>query len=189
MKQPTKRTRGLGFVHQRKNSSMWWVQYFVRGKRFRESSGSTNRADAVRLLKQRIADAQSGRPVGPQAEKTTLAQLAQMLADDYQVNGRRSLKRIKGALKHLLTFFGDELAVNVTTDRVLAYVAHRREEGAAAATTNRELAALKRAFRLGQEAGKVIQRPKVSLLRENNRRRGSLSVRSSRPSLRGCRTS
>jgi|SRR5208282_3835809 len=62
-----KQARGLGFVYQpvyldkrtgkRKTAATWWVQYSVRGKRYRESSGSLNRADAVKLLKKRLGAA------------------------------------------------------------------------------------------------------------------------------------
>jgi integrase len=177
-----KQTRGLGLVYQpvyldkrtgeRKTAATWWVQYSVRGKRFRESSGSSNRVDAVKLLKRRIGDASQGRTIGPQAEKTRFKQLTQMLIDDYRANGRRSLKRIKASVGHLLAFFGDEFAMDITGDRVASYIANRQDEKAAAATINRELAALKRAFRLGEKVGKVIQRPEVSMLREDNRRKG-----------------
>ncbi len=177
-----KQTRGLGLVYQpvyldkrtgeRKTAATWWVQYSVRGKRFRESSGSSNRADAVKLLKRRIGEAGQGRVLGPQAEKTTLKQLTQLLLDDYRVNGRRSLKRVKASVGHLLGFFGDELAMDIAGDRVASYIAYRQDEKAAPATINRELAALKRAFRLGEKVGKVIQRPEVSMLREDNRRKG-----------------
>jgi hypothetical protein len=130
-----KQTRGLGFVYQpnyvdkrtgeRKTAATWWVQYSVRGKRFRESSGSSNRVDAVKLLKRRIGDAGQGRTIGPQAEKTRFKQLTQMLIDDYRANGRRSLKRIKASVGHLLAFFGDEFAMDVTGDRIASYVANR----------------------------------------------------------------
>jgi hypothetical protein len=47
-----------------------------------------------------------------------------------------------------------------------------QEAGAAAATINRELAALKRAFSLAEDAGRVAQRPRFSLLHEDNARAG-----------------
>ena len=177
-----KKTRGLGFVYQhvysdkrtgeQKKTSTWWIQYFVRGKRYRESSGSSTRADAVNLLKQRVGQAAQGRIVAPRAEKTTFEQLAQMLIDDYEANERKSRKRIRFSLAHLREFFGQALAIEITSDRVTSYVTYRQREGAAAATINRELAALKRALSLGEKAGKVIQRPAITKLRENNRRKG-----------------
>ena len=95
-----------------------------------------------------------------------------MLVEDYRANGRRSLERIEGALKHLREFFGDNFALDITTDRITSYIKWRQDEDAAAATINRELAALRRAFRLAARAGKVALRPEVFMLRENNRRKG-----------------
>jgi hypothetical protein len=43
--------RGLGSPYLRRRT--WWIRYSVRRKRYRESSESENRADAVRLLKAR----------------------------------------------------------------------------------------------------------------------------------------
>jgi integrase len=177
-----KKTRGLGFVYQpiyknkrtgeQKKTSTWWIQYFVRGERSRESSGSSTRADAVNLLKRRVGEAAQGRVVAPRAEKTTFEQLAQMLVDDYEANERKSRRRIRFSLAHLREFFGDTLAIDITGDRVTSYITYRQREKAAAATINRELAALKRAFSLGEKAGKVIKRPAITMLHENNRRKG-----------------
>ncbi len=75
------RTRGLGRVFQptyrdkktgeRKQTDTWWVQYSYRGKVKREASGSSRRADAVKLLKKRLAEIGTGRLIGPDVEKTT----------------------------------------------------------------------------------------------------------------------
>jgi hypothetical protein len=96
----------------------------------------------MKLLKQRIGEAAQGRVTAPQAEKTTFKDLEHMLLDAYQANGRRSLKRIRIALGHLRTVFGDDLAFDITSDRVSKYDAYRKDEKAAAATINRELSAL-----------------------------------------------
>ncbi len=53
--------RGLGWVFQR--GSTWWIQYFFRGKRYRESSGSTVRMDAIKLLRRRMAEMGQGSSV------------------------------------------------------------------------------------------------------------------------------
>lgn len=177
-----KQTRGLGFVYQpvyvdkrtgeRKTAATWWVQYSVRGKRYRESSGSSNRNIAIKLLKDRLGAAAQGKPVGPNVDRTRFEDLTRMLIEDYQANGRRSLERIEGAIKHLRGFFANDLALDITSDRITSYIKWRQDEGGAAATINRELAALRRAFRLAARAGKVAMRPEITLLRENNRRKG-----------------
>ena len=92
------KARGQGGIFQR--GAVLWVQYYVRGKRYRESSESSNRADAVRLLKRRMGEAASGKPIGPDVAKTTLADLAAMLTNDYRANARRE-RVIKAPLEHL----------------------------------------------------------------------------------------
>jgi integrase len=174
------KTRGLGFVYQPayidkrtgegRTASTWWLQYSVRGKRYRESSGSTNRADAVKLLKRRIGEAAEGRPIGHDIEKTTFEDLGRILLDDYKANGRQSTRRAKSATQNLRRFFADSRAIDITEDRLNAYVVFRQEERAANATINRELAALKRAFRLAGK--KVGMPPRFRMLRENNARKG-----------------
>jgi integrase len=174
------KTRGLGFVYQPayvdkrtgegRTASTWWLQYSVRGKRYRESSGSTNRADAVKLLKRRIGEAAQGRPIGHDIEKTTFGDLAKILLDDYKANGRQSTRRAKSATQNLRRFFADSRAMDITEDRLNAYVVFRQEEKAANATINREFAALKRAFRLAGK--KVGLPPRFRMLRENNARKG-----------------
>jgi integrase len=162
--------RGLGWVHLR--GRIWWVQYSWRGELHRESSGSTDRRDALKLLRRRLAEIGQGRLVGPDVEKTTYEQLDQGLVDDYQMNGRKSLGRMKTALAHLRHFFRLYRAVEITTDRITTYVVTRQESGAAAATINRELAALKRAFRLAKRSGRVVDLPYIPMLTENNTRKG-----------------
>ncbi len=177
-----KKTRGQGFVYQptytdkrtgeRKTAATWWLQYSIRGKRYRESSGSSNRNVAIKLLKDRIGAAAQGKPVGPSIDRTRFEDLARMLIEDYRANGRRSTDRVEGSIKHLRAFFANEVAIDITSDRITSYIKYRRDEGAAAATINRELAALSRAFRLAARAGRVALRPEITLLRENNRRKG-----------------
>jgi integrase len=173
-----KRTRGLGVVFQQPKSSNWWIQYSVRGRRIRETSGSINRADAVQLLKQRIGEVQAGKPVGSQIEKTTLSDLTAMLIDDYRAHGRRSIDRAEDAVERLHQFFDkDTRAIGITADRITAYRAHRQQQTykgkpVANATINYELAMLRRAFRLAARAGRVAARPEFEMLHVDNARTG-----------------
>jgi integrase len=168
-----KRMRGLGFLYQR--GDVWWVCYSVRGKRYRESSESTNHAVGVKLLKDKITAVRNGKPVGPDVDKATLGELVQMLTDEYKANGRRE-SVIVSPLAHLKEYFGEhQRAIDITSDRVTAYITARQAKGAANSTINRSLAALKRAFVLGQRAGKVSSRPYIAMLEENNARQGFLS--------------
>jgi integrase len=162
--------RGIGTVYRRPGSEAWWIQYWLRGRRVRESCGSIKRSDAVRLLKQRIGDISSGRPLGPDTARTTFADLMQIIRDDYAANSRKT--RIRCHVINLSKEFGLDFATNITTDRLTHYTAARLKDGAKPATINRELALLRRAFKLAHVAGKVSLVPHFATLRENNTRKG-----------------
>src|SRR5262245_32480737 len=182
-----KRERGFGSIYQptwrdrktgeTKQSPNWWVAYFHRGKLNREpakttdGSYSSNRNDAVRLLKRRYAEIQAGRPVNSDVQKTKFADMVTMIIDDYKANGRRSLARVEDAVNHLGGFFGDYRAVEITGDKVTAYVTHRQKEKAANATINAELAALGRMFVLAMREGKATGKPYIVKLALNNTRK------------------
>jgi integrase len=155
-----------------RTSNTWWIQYNHRGRTCRESSHTANRPMAANLLRQRLSEISRGRFVGPEAERTTFKDLAQMLVDDYTVNARKSAKRAGQSMAHLIEHFGTERAVDITEDRVTKYIRKRQETGATNATINRELAALKRAFRLGEIANKVTRIPYVRMLKESAPRKG-----------------
>ncbi len=178
------RTRGLGRAYARGRA--WWVQYNFRGRTFRESVGTwieetttegrtrrrpTTRADAVRLLRKRQAEMGTGRLIGPDMEKTTFEDLARMLVADYTVNARKSIETAQGSLKALRSVFGPAYARDITLDRLDVYVATRLEAGRKPATIRNELAALKRAFHLGERAGKTIC-PPFPVLHVSNTRTG-----------------
>ena len=166
--------RGQGRVFQRKGSKNWQIEYWIRGRQLRESSDSPRRSDAIALLRRRTAEMVSGRLVGPQVEKTTFEELAEMLVDDYRVNGRKSLDRAKRSVVHLRGFFGGRRALDITADRVSAYIRSRLDGKPAAmpATIRNELAALKRMFTLALRAGKVPMRPYFPSIAVRNTRSG-----------------
>lgn len=66
------------------------------------------------------------------------------------------------------------LVVNITTDKVNTYIKTRQDEGAANATVNRELAALKQALNMGANCTppKVDRVISIKMLEENNVREG-----------------
>lgn len=164
------RQRGDGSLRLR--GRIWWVRYSYRGKPIEESSGSTRRRDAVKLLRKRQGEMGIGRLVGPDAERTTFEDLAAMLVADYTVNERRSIDRARRSLAHLREAFGLSRALEITPDRLDGYVKMRLDAGAARATVKNELAALRRAFRLAMRAAKVPSVPVFPTLRGSDPRTG-----------------
>jgi integrase len=175
MDRPTKslKRRGQGYIFRKTGTRLWTIQYYQRGKRIRESTGTANRNQAVKLLNKRLADAAAGKAVGPAVEGTILSQILAMVEADYRANSRRSLDRVQQGAAHLLSFFGQECRVNtITHDRITDYAAHRLGEGSRPSTVNYEQSILRRGFRLGMRAGKVNTRPDVAMLHADNVRKG-----------------
>ena len=149
----------------------WIMKLWVGGKPLKRSSRTTSRAVANKQLEQWKAQIRQGTYV-PDADQTRFDDLATLLLDEYRANARKSLDRAEDAVSHLEGFFSGWRAQAISTDRILAYVRHRQQQKAANATINRELAALKRMFRLGERAGKVLRRPFIDMLQEHNARTG-----------------
>jgi integrase len=169
--------RGLGSVYQR--GRMWWIAYWSRGKQLRESSGSTKQADAERLLKRRIQDHGKGRVIDPKAEERLRTEdLFEAVVTDYKANGKRSLDTLEDRLVPLRAAFGLDRAIDVDEARIEKYKAERLVSKArgdklvAPATVNRELAALRRAFRLGVKQRRISRAPDIEMLAEAPPREG-----------------
>ena len=149
----------------------WTMKLWVGGKALKRPSETTSRAVANKKLEQWKAEVRQGIYV-PDADQTRFGDLASLLLDEYRANRRKSLDRMEDAVNHLSEFFAGCRAQAISTERTLAYVRHRQEQQAANATINRELAALKRMFRLGEKVGRVVRRPYVAMLQERNARTG-----------------
>lgn len=147
--------RDFGTIYKQKRSPYWWVRYRVNGKEYRESSESTDVRKAEKLLAKREAELGLGAFVAPDTKRTTFEHLAQLIRDDYRVNGRKSSDTLETQLNRLAAAFAGARAATLTADRLNHYVADRLEAKAAPATVRNELNALRRAFRLAHAAGKV----------------------------------
>ena len=171
--------RGFGSVFRatykdaqgnRKEAATWTVRYFARGKQWFKSAHTTDKRVAEELLRKLTAS----KAPPPQSDKVTWQQLADLLVNDYQINKRRSADRLAGSLNHLrLAFLGSKVR-EVTAARIMSYIGARQEEGAANATINRELAALKRMFSLGQKKQLIRSDdiPNIEMLTEASPRKG-----------------
>ena len=164
-----------GSIYRRGN--VWWISYYWRGERYRESSGSRRKQDARELHRRRLGEMGQGRLLGREAEQVTAEDLFCMIETDYQVNGRRSLRRLRTSLTHLRRYFGRHRAADVRTDAVGRYIRDRQVEGAANATVRQELAALKRAFNLAVQSGWLPGAPHIPSLQVDNVREGFLTAR------------
>lgn len=150
-----------------------WIKYYQGGRAVRESTGTTKETVARRMLRAREGDVEHGVPIIPRAGLVTFDAAATDLANDYQLNGRKTYAQTKRRIElHLKPVFGARRLIGITTSDIRDFAAARQTAGAANGEINRELAALKRMFTLAIQAGKLHAKPHIPMLQEDNVRRG-----------------
>src|SRR3990172_4446484 len=143
-------------------------------ERRRPTVRAATRAEAERELRRREGDIAQGRPLFTHADTLTFDALAKDFITDYEINGRRSVEKAKWIVQKLTEVFSGWKAVNITTPAIRSYIERRQREGFKNATINRDLAALKRMFRLAVDA-KLLSHdhlPRIELLKEAPPRSG-----------------
>ncbi len=144
--------KGQGRIFQRPRSTSWWLDYYARGRRYRESAHTTDKKQAEKLLARRLrevgADLIGAKPfVGPQQERVKISQLLTALEADYQLRSKAT-PQVFSHLRAIRQGFGDHRAIHVSEEMIDGYVAGCLEQGTAPATVNRRLQLLGAAFRL-----------------------------------------
>jgi hypothetical protein len=131
---------------QKRQSSVWWIQYYSRGRKIRESTDTEEFGDAKEYLKRKEGDATRGRVTRSMERKVVFSELAELVEKDYEINGYRSAVDIELRHRlHILPFFGKMKATRLSEADIDDYILQRRDEGASNATINRELVTIKRA--------------------------------------------
>ena len=129
--------------------TIWWVKYYVPGETQprRESSGSTSKQDAVRLLNARRKEIDDRKVSSSTA---TVNDLLKLYVDDQKRQKRHSYRSAEGFVRlHLGPAFGLIRAATLGTKHVKAFIEQKQTGGYANASINRWLEALRRAYTLG----------------------------------------
>jgi integrase len=153
---------------------IWWVRYSVPGEKEerRESSHSTNKNDAIRLLNQRRGEVDRG---VISASKATIGDLLNLyLADKKNTRGYGDAETY--VRLHLQPAFGNLGVQQLPTRSISNFVEQKRALGRANASINRWLEGLHRAFTLGYEHRPrlVTEIPKIPMLDESDNVREGL---------------
>ena len=164
--------RGFGTIFRQHGSRFFWMQYYVDGERFRESTKCDRIRDAQDVLKTKLVEIQQqgGTRTGAPAK---IANLYALIENDYSKNGRKSLVHLRGLWNnHLSAFFADLSTAKLSTEQIDTYVRRRLDDGAANASVNRELSALKRMYKLAIKSDRLKTMPYIAMLKERNVRSG-----------------
>lgn len=181
-----KRPRGTGSLFQFKGCGIWYMKYYRNGVAVRESSGTDDRRKAEKILQRRIGEIATNTYIEPADRKITVDELYAAFLKDYEVNQLPSFERARERWQRPPAKEGDKIpspgrlkqrfsgmrAIAVTGDTLNKYVAWCRDQGLANGTINRDLAALRRAFKLALRAGKIQKCPMFPHLKESAPRSG-----------------
>jgi len=145
---------------------VWYLTFYVRGKRVQESTGTTDRRRAEKLFASRLSEVERGQYT--RSAKITLAQFGQQYLDYAKAN-KRSWRRDEQILTHLNAAMGKMQMSDISALQIERYKLGRLKQSASPATVNREVALLKHMFN--------VCRKLAIVLRQESRSRGEVPRR------------
>ncbi len=176
-KKESKKERGV--FERPAGSGVWWIVYYVGGKRRREKVG--RRSDAINLYKARKADAWRDYKL-PELKKPDIVTFGELAldAEEYAKAHLRTPEDYTCKVKVLAHPFGTRPAAEITPNEIRDFLKERigrRKDAWTPATANRYRAFMSTAYRIGMENGKVSVNPArlVKSFTENNARERFLS--------------
>lgn len=165
------RSRG-GSIQNRGTS--WRISYYgIDHQRQFESYPTED--EARRELAKRISQVADGIPVTSKPHLVKFEELANDMLADMQVNRRRSYPNVEAKFRlYINPVFGRHRAMQITTAQLNHYIIRRLAETPKPkpGTVNSEMAAIRRAFKLALEGGKILRMPKVPKLKDGAVRTG-----------------
>jgi len=153
------------------------IRYYVNGVQHRESTGTSNRRKAEKILQDTLAKISSGKFLLPEQRKVMVSELVDDLLMWYRTVDNKPVFADDTETRwnlHLKEHFGRLRADQVNTDSMRWYRKARMSEDKppAVATVNRELQILRKAFHLAHQASppKIQSVPAFEMAREDNTR-------------------
>jgi site-specific recombinase XerD len=133
-----------------KRGEVWWMNFMFQGRRIRRSTGTTNRPLAGSILAKVQIQLVEGQYFDSLEERTrTFKELMDRFEREHLVKlASRDTCRV--FVKHFRQFFGDRTLAQITPRLIVEFKRSRSAVGVKAATINRELTCLKKAFNLAK---------------------------------------
>ena len=156
-----------GIFERPEGSGIWWILYYVDGKRRREKVG--RKSDAVKLYQSRKADALAGRKL-PELRDSRVLSLSDLIDDALEfVADHKDKRNYLSKAEIVRTALGSRPAAEVTPQELERWL---RTQCKTAATSNRYKAFISLCYREGIHNSKVTSNParQVRHKREGNGR-------------------
>ncbi len=158
-----------------KRGGVWWTSITYKGKRIRKSLETADKKLAQVIeakIKTEIVEGKYfDKPTGD--NKTLNDMMERFMKEHAPKVSINTQKSYSVSLKHLSSFFGNSRLTSITPKMIYEYKVLRKNEGTKAASLNRELAMLSKAFNLGVKEWEWIKENPVSKVpreKENNER-------------------
>ena len=154
-----------------RRGKIWWMAYVVDGRQRCESSGTTNKRVAQKILNMRLAEIIEGRFRLPKTNPPRLEQFSEEFLDSIRHQNTR--KRYASSVANLQAHFGDAKLTEISPERIDEFKDSRLTSKARAATVNRDLAVLRRMLRIAERRRLITATPfrEVEMLEERKERR------------------
>jgi hypothetical protein len=141
--------RGDGEIFLR--GKTYAVRYYVNGRRRMVSARTSNLGKAQQFLRKLLKDKDDGQSTTLNGARLRISDGLARVVTDYKNNDRQSVANVERRIKkHLTPFFGTRRMATIAERDIEDYKAERRTAGATNAEINRELAIVRRAFRLAK---------------------------------------
>jgi integrase len=158
-------------LYRRKRSKYWWMAYTLHGRPRCESSGTTNKRVAQKILNMRLAEIIEGRFRLPKTNSPRLEQFSEEFLDSIRHQNTR--KRYASSVANLRIHFGNAKLTEISAERIDEFKDSRLGSQARTATVNRDLAVLRRMLRIAERKRLITSTPfrEIEMLEERKERR------------------
>jgi integrase len=153
----------------RSKHKVWWISYIKDGKQHRESTGSTNKKLAEKLLTLRTAQVFEERWSLPRSKSPRLGAWVEEFLKSVSHDKTRS--RYRSSINNILTYFGKNIRLSeITVESVFRFQQERLEQGAGKATVNRDVATLSSCISRAKKMRLISHNPCSDVGKLNERR-------------------
>jgi integrase len=160
-------------IYKRRDSrcraKVWWISYFKGGRQYRESTGTSSKKLAEKLLALRKVQILEERWNLPRSRSPRLLDATEDFLNSVMYDKTRS--RYRSSINNLLRHFGERVRLSeITPESIFRFQQKRLEEGAGKATVNRDIATTSALMSRAKKMRLIAQNPCGDVGRLNERR-------------------